>query len=170
MNAIRKGVGVVQAAGYTPNAVLLNPADWATLDINVFSATLLGPTDAVQSFWGLTPGVRHVPTRRAPPPSGTSPPGCSGTSARRRHCTCQTVDQDDFIQNLFTILAETSAKTVVTRPTALVEVHEEPVRATSDMAPPTAPPPRPGVAVGGPRPRRSQSQSHVNPAGDPRRW
>ena len=35
LTAIRMGVGTVQAAGYAnPNAVLLNPADYATLDVS----------------------------------------------------------------------------------------------------------------------------------------
>ena len=38
-HAIRIGVGLVEAAGYTPNAVLLNPADFAALDINAYDRT-----------------------------------------------------------------------------------------------------------------------------------
>ena len=54
LSAIRVGIGTVQAAGYSPNAVLLNPADYADLDIAVMGATLLGPAIR-QNFWGLTP-------------------------------------------------------------------------------------------------------------------
>src|SRR5690606_2099259 len=41
--AIRVSVGTVQSAGYSPNAVLLNPADWADLDNTVMGGTLNGP-------------------------------------------------------------------------------------------------------------------------------
>src|SRR4029077_8232219 len=54
LEAIRVGIGVVQSNGYTPNAVLLNPADWADLDMTVMGGTLGGPTVG-STFWGLTP-------------------------------------------------------------------------------------------------------------------
>jgi HK97 family phage major capsid protein len=34
---IRKIIGDLQAAGYTPNAIVLNPADWATIEIDLFT-------------------------------------------------------------------------------------------------------------------------------------
>jgi len=119
-NAIRKGVGVVQAAGYDPNAVLLNPADWARLDIDVFGSTLLGPTMR-SSFWGLAPIAANSQ------PAGTATVGdfSAGVQRYARNGVSLYVtdsDQDDFIKNLFKILAEARAKTVVTRPAALCEV------------------------------------------------
>jgi len=119
-NAIRKGVGIVQAAGYDPNAVLLNPADWARLDIDVFGSTLLGPT-MTRTFWGLQPVAANSQ------PAGTATVGdfSAGVQRYARNGISLYVtdsDQDDFIKNLFKILAEARAKTVVTRPAALVEV------------------------------------------------
>jgi HK97 family phage major capsid protein len=119
-NAIRAGVGVVQAAGYDPNAVLLNPADWARLDINVFGSTLLGP-QMQSSFWGLQPVAANSQ------PAGTATVGdfSAGVQRYARNGVSLYVtdsDQDDFIKNLFKILAETRCKTVVTRPAALCEV------------------------------------------------
>lgn len=35
---IRKIIGDLQAAGYEPNAIVLNPADWATIEIDIFTA------------------------------------------------------------------------------------------------------------------------------------
>lgn len=35
---IRKIIGDLEAAGYTPNAIVLNPADWATIEIDIFTA------------------------------------------------------------------------------------------------------------------------------------
>ena len=71
--AIRVGIGTVQAAGYAPNAVLLNPADWADLDIAVMGATLARP-DGRQTFWGLRPIPATVPARRHRRRSATSGP------------------------------------------------------------------------------------------------
>ena len=35
---IRKIIGDLEAAGYAPNAIVLNPADWATVEIDIFTA------------------------------------------------------------------------------------------------------------------------------------
>lgn len=124
MNGIRKGVGVVQAAGYTPNGVLLNPADWATLDIDVFGNTLLGPSMR-SNFWGLTP------VAATSQPAGTATVGDFSSGVQRYSRSDIAIyvtdsDQDDFLKNLFKILCEVRAKTVVTRPAALVEVTKTP--------------------------------------------
>lgn len=47
--AIRVAVGELQAKGYNPNAVALNPNDWATLDVSAMGLFNPGGT------WGLTP-------------------------------------------------------------------------------------------------------------------
>ena len=58
---IRQGIGLVQAAGYQPNAVVLNPADYATLDIAAAAQAGNGPVMFGQ-FWG----VRPVPAAAIP--------------------------------------------------------------------------------------------------------
>lgn len=35
---IRKIIGDLEAAGYSPNAIVFNPADWATVEIDIFTA------------------------------------------------------------------------------------------------------------------------------------
>lgn len=35
---IRKIIGDLEAAGYNPNAIVFNPADWATVEIDIFTA------------------------------------------------------------------------------------------------------------------------------------
>lgn len=47
--AIRAAMGELQAAGYVPNAVAINPADWAEMDIVAQGVYSPG------GFWGLTP-------------------------------------------------------------------------------------------------------------------
>lgn len=51
--AIRKGMATVPV-GYQANTVLLNPGDWADLDVSVMTTAHTGP-DVRQSFWGMTP-------------------------------------------------------------------------------------------------------------------
>lgn len=119
LTAIRTGVGTVQAAGYMPGVVILNPADWATLDIDVFSSTLNGPTVG-QRFWGLRP-VTAVSQ-----PAGTATVADLGAGVqhfRRSGISLYVTDShgDTFLSNVFTVLAEARARTVVTRPDALVE-------------------------------------------------
>lgn len=124
LEAIRVAVGTVQASGYAPTAVLLNPADWAKLDINVFGSTLNGPTIG-QTFWGLRPISSTVQ------PAGTAVVG-DFTRGMERYVR-SSIDvfitdshADNFTKNVFTILGETSELTVVVRPAALVEASATP--------------------------------------------
>lgn len=117
--AIRVGIGTVQAAGYNPNAVLLNPADYADLDVSVMGATLLGPVIR-QSFWGLTP------LAATSQPAGTATVGDFRAGVHhyvRSQVNLFVTDShaDTFLTNVFTILAERRSKTVVVRPAAMVE-------------------------------------------------
>ena len=120
--AIRVGIGTVQAAGYAPNAVLLNPADWAALDNVVMGATLLGPT-VRQTFWGLVPIPATAQT------AGTAVVGDFRTAVTqfyRSEVGLYITDShaSTFIANVFTLLAERRSLAAVVRPAALVEVTE----------------------------------------------
>jgi Phage capsid family len=119
MAAIRVGMGTVQAAGYVPNAVLLNPADWAALDIAVLVGTMRGPT-VNGNFWGLTPIPSTTQTE------GTAVVGdfrAALTHYIRSQVALYITDShaDTFLSNVFTLLAERRAKTVLVRPQALAE-------------------------------------------------
>jgi len=117
--AIRVGLGTVQAAGYSPNAVLINPADYADLDVSVMGATLLGPV-VRQSFWGLTP----IPSVAQPAGTATVGDFRAGVHHYTRSGIALFVTDshaDTFLTNVFTLLAERRSKTVVVRPAALVE-------------------------------------------------
>lgn len=118
--AIRVGIGTVQAAGYSPNAVLMNPGDWAALDVAVMSSTLVGPM-VRQSFWGVTP----IPSTGQP--AGTAIVGDFKTAVTqwyRSQIGLYITDShaDTFLSNVFTLLAERRSLTAVVRPQALVEV------------------------------------------------
>lgn len=120
LKGIRKAVGEIQAAGYNADAVLLNPADWADIDISVTAATLNGPVVGY-NFWGLRPIAANSQ------PAGTATVGDFGSGVQRyvRAGTSVYVTDshaDTFLSNVFTILAETRQKTIVTRPGALREV------------------------------------------------
>ena len=119
LQAVRVGVGTVQAAGYNPNAVVLNPADWADMDTSVMGSTLGGPVVG-QSFWGL----RAVAA--ASQPAGTATVGDfqSGVSWLDRGVTDVFLTDSHasfFISNILVILAEARGKAVVPEPNALCE-------------------------------------------------
>jgi HK97 family phage major capsid protein len=122
--AIRVGVAEVQTAGYAPNAVLLNPADWADLDNAVMSATLNGPVIR-QNFFGLT--VIPAPAQTA----GTAIVGDFRTGVTQFYRSDVSLYITDshastFLSNVFTLLAERRALAAVVRPDALVEVAATP--------------------------------------------
>lgn len=118
--AIRVGIATVQGEGYNPAAVLLNPSDYADLDLDVMGATVDGP-NIRQRFWGLTP----IPS--AAQPAGTAIVGDFRTAVQhyiRSAVSLYITDShaETFLSNVFTLLAERRSKTAVTRPMALVEV------------------------------------------------
>lgn len=119
MAAIRVGVGAVQSAGFSPDVVLLNPTDYADLDIQVFGSTLLGPSVS-GSFWGLRPvAVGAIP-------AGTAYVSDIGVAVNYLERTAvQTYVTDshagNFTKNVFTFLAEARGKAVVTRAEAIVK-------------------------------------------------
>ncbi len=124
LEAIRVGVGTVQAEGYQPNAVLLNPADWAALDVAVLGQTLLGPSVGSQ-FWGLRPVASNDQ------PAGTATVGDFSAGVERYSRSGISLYITDshastFTSNVFTILAETRSKTVVVHPDAFAEATATP--------------------------------------------
>jgi hypothetical protein len=119
--SIRIGIATVQANGYpNANTVLLNPLDWAALDIAVMDSTGNGPTSA-RNFWGLRPiassGV----------PAGTAYVGdfkAGVTLFKRGNASVYLTDShaDYFVRNILVVLAEARAISVVTEARALVEI------------------------------------------------
>jgi hypothetical protein len=120
LKGIRIGAGEVQANGFTPNAVLLNPADWAEMDVNTAIDSNNGPT-AFSTYWGLTP----VPVPDLP--AGTAAVGDFRSALtwfdRARTAVYLTDSHDDyFVRNLLVLLAETRALFAVTELRAAVKV------------------------------------------------
>ena len=131
---IRIAVGNVQSRGYAnPNAVLLNPADFAALDLAVMAATVNGPT-RTGSVWGV-PAIAVGAI-----PAGTAYVGDFSTAATlfaRNQVSAFMTDshQDFFIKNLLVILAEQRALVAVTQPLAAEKVTVDAGGAGTQSAP-----------------------------------
>jgi hypothetical protein len=121
MAGIRVALGNVQANGYaSANAVLLNPADFADLDIAVMGATVAGP-QLQNSFWGL----RAIAAAAIPPGTAYVGDFKTGVTLFERGSTSLYVTDshaDYFLRNILVILAETRALAVVTEPLAIQKV------------------------------------------------
>lgn len=120
LTAIRMGIGTVQAAGYSnPNAVLLNPADYATLD--VFVMTNANQAPSIQGgYWGLRPIASPSV------PAGTAWVGdfSAGVTLFTRGTAAVYLSDshaDNFIRNVLLLLAETRGLAVVGEPAAIAE-------------------------------------------------
>jgi HK97 family phage major capsid protein len=113
--AIRAGKAAVQAAGYNPNAVLMSASDSVDVDISSMALFRGDP------YWGLTPVI--------------DPDAADGTvivgdfKAGVQHYRRNSVQlfltdshADAFVYNIIWALAEQRAKTIVTKPAAMVEV------------------------------------------------
>jgi hypothetical protein len=101
-----------------PSVVLLNPADYAALDIAAIGNA--GGADRRAAFWGLravsVPGLT-AGTAIVGDPSGV-------TLFQRGSAQVLVADQhaDLFLRNALVVLAETRVKSAVTEPAGLVKV------------------------------------------------
>jgi hypothetical protein len=119
LKSIRVGIGKVESAGFNPNAVALNPTDYASLDIDVMGTTDFGPQRNA-TFWGLTP------VAAASIPVGKAYVGdfIAGATLFDRGVTSVFLSDSHaslFISNILVILAEARLKSAVTAPLALCE-------------------------------------------------
>ena len=121
LSAIRVGIAEVQTRGYAnPNAVLLNPSDFAALDVAVMGVTTAGPV-RTGSVWGV-PAIAVGAI-----PAGTAYVGdfsAAVTLFARNQVSAYMSDshQDFFIKNTLVILAEQRALVAVTEPAAAEQV------------------------------------------------
>jgi hypothetical protein len=118
--SIRTGIATVQGAGFaSPNAILLNPADAAAIDVEVMTGGLNGPV-TVGSYWG----VPYVPSNSVP--AGTAYVGDFGVGVQlfnRGQAEVYMTDShaDYFVRNMLLLLAETRALATVPDPAAIAE-------------------------------------------------
>ena len=127
--AIRTGIATVQTNGYAPNAVLLNPADAADIDLSVMGGTLNGPV-VNGSLWGLRP------IASPDVPAGTAYVGDFATGVvvfDRGTTSVYLTDShaDNFIKNILLLLAEIRALVTVPEPQALAECSVSPTTAAA---------------------------------------
>jgi HK97 family phage major capsid protein len=116
--AIRVGVAMVEDQGFSANAVLMNPFDWAAFD--VLLSLSQGVTDLNRMFWGLRP------IAMSGLPSGTCYVGDfreAVTFFDRQQTSIFMTDShaDYFLRNKLVILAEARGRVAVTNAAALVK-------------------------------------------------
>lgn len=120
LTAIRIAIGNVQARGFTPNAVALNPADFAALDVTAAQDSNSGPT-AFGNFWGLRPvAVGAIPEGEAY--VGDLAQGVTWFDRNVTSVFMTDSHADYFVRNLLVILAEARAAFAVTDAGALAKV------------------------------------------------
>ena len=118
---IRIAIGTVQDAGYAnPSTVVLNPADWAEIDLAVMGNANLTPVSQ-SGVWG----VRIVAASAIP--AGTAYVGALDTAVTLFDRGVSNVfvsdsHSDYFVKNILLVLAETRGLPVVTEPLAAVRV------------------------------------------------
>lgn len=119
--AIRLAKAELDALGFEANAMVINPTDFANLDIAILNGTLRGPV-LNGSYWGLTPiasskvavGTVYV---------GDFKTAVTTYMRADAEIFVSDSDGDNFTKNLITYLAETRSLTVVTTPQAIVTAH-----------------------------------------------
>jgi HK97 family phage major capsid protein len=121
LSAIRVAIGTVEAAGYRPNAIVMAPADYAAIDIDI-STSVGNPNPATRrtTIWGLpvipvsgvTAGKAYVGDFQ----EGVTlfDRGVSDVFVTDSHASL-------FISNILVILAETRVKSAITDTNALAE-------------------------------------------------
>lgn len=132
LGGIRSAIGLVQTQGYDPDVVVLNPADYADLDISLLGQSVVNTGTGPQiggTYWG----VRPIPA--AAVPVGTAYVGDFSTAMAllmRSEVAVYTTDShaSTFTSNVLTTLAETRAKAIVHQPNAVAKVKKALVAAT----------------------------------------
>ncbi len=116
---IRAGIATVDTAGFGVNAVLLNPMDWAAMDMEMLRLTGAG-MNIQNAFWGLSPVA--LPNL----PSGTAYVGDFNEAVTffdRQQTQVLITDShaEYFLRNKMVILAEARGKVAVTNAAAVVK-------------------------------------------------
>ena len=120
---IRKIIGDMEAAGYSPDAIVLNPADWATIEIELMT------TAAGQTLYSVSEGGQaRLFGRRVVPAVGMTADNVAvgafaqaGTIHNREGVIVEMSDSDsdNFTKNLITIRAERRLALAIEAPAAI---------------------------------------------------
>lgn len=117
---IRQGIGEVQSHGYVPNAIVLNPADYATLDIDAAAGAGNGPV-GWGSFWGV-PAIASGAIDEGTVYVGDLRQGQTWFDRNTTAVYMSDSHADFFVRNMLVILAEQRAAFAVTEPLAIAKV------------------------------------------------
>lgn len=116
MKSIRLGIGKVSDGGWDPGAVVLNPADYAEIDIELLDYTVNGAVLG-KSIWGM----KVVPSGSVPAGTAFVLDPVSMTFFDRRVTNVYITDShaEEFTSNILRILAENRSRTEIVRPEAI---------------------------------------------------
>lgn len=124
VNLITKIVGDLWAAGAIPDAILLNPADWAQIQIDIVDSSVSAAR--VDYTNGMTPRLNGIPVIQSNGITADSVVVGSfrqaGTIHNREGVVVEMSDSDDdnFTKNLITIRAERRLALAIERPTYII--------------------------------------------------
>jgi HK97 family phage major capsid protein len=116
--AIRAAQGELQGKGYNPNAVALNPADWAAMDIAAQAA--YSPGLGSGPTWGLTP-VSSPDITAGSPVVGDFKAAITVFDRNQTDVFVTDSHGDNFIKNVLVILAEARFLVSVVDPSAMAK-------------------------------------------------
>jgi HK97 family phage major capsid protein len=118
--AARIGMATVQANHRQPNGIVLNPLDWADIDLDVLAASVAGPAVNTNPF-----GLRIVAAPDLPQGTGYVGDFQNGVTVFDRGVSnvyATDSHADFFLKNTIVVLAETRALPVVTDTPSLVKI------------------------------------------------
>ena len=119
LESLRVGLGMVDEAGYSANAVLLNARDWAALDMTILPVSRDG-ANVSTIFWGLRAvAVPQVP--RGTAYVGDFAEGMTFFDRERVEVMMTDSHADYFLRNKLVLLAEARGKVVVSNAACLVK-------------------------------------------------
>ena len=151
LESLRVGLGMVDEAGYSANAVLLNALDWASLDMTILPVSRDG-ANVSNVFWGLRAvAVPQVPKGTAY--VGDFAEGMTFFDRERTEVMMTDSHEDFFLRNKLVLLAEARGKVVVSNAACLVKcLGTVPPANLTGVGPEGPPgpqgPPGPGTASG----------------------
>lgn len=120
---IRKIIGDLQAAGDDPDGILLNPADWATIDIDLFTTaagqSLRTINDAGQPMLFGKPIIVSVGMTADNVAVGNFGMACTVYNREGVVVEMSDSDSDNFTKNLITLRAERRLALATERPAAI---------------------------------------------------
>lgn len=120
---IRKIIGDLQAAGDDPDGILLNPADWATIDIDLFTTaagqSLRTINDAGQPMLFGKPIIVSVGMTADNVAVGNFGMACTVYNREGVVVEMSDSDSDNFTKNLITLRAERRLALSTERPAAI---------------------------------------------------